>query len=157
MYKKLIAAATIVVAASALAGLATAGGATTHQEVAFSYANNNPSRMTLTPLTSGSILADHGSTSWCCWTQKTVRQGSEQLDVDNPLATFVGRHGSVTWRERVTWLDPTNGYSVATGTWRIVHGTGAYEHLVGHGHLALISGTGDKTLTYRSVGPVPGG
>ena len=156
MYKKLIAAAAIVVAATALAGLATASGAATRQEVAFSYANNNPS-MTLTPLTSGSILADHGSASWCCWTQKTVQQDGEQLDVNNPLATFVGKRGSLTWRERITWVDLTNGYSIATGTWQIVHGTGAYAHLIGHGHLALVTGTGDKTLTYRAVGLVAGG
>jgi hypothetical protein len=157
MYKKLIAAAAIAVVATALAGLASAGRAATHQEVAFSYANNDPSKMTLTPLTSGAILADRGSTSWCCWTQKTVQQDGEQLDVNNPLATFVGKHGSLTWREQITWLDLTNGYSIATGTWRIVRGTGAYEHLIGHGHLALISGMGNKTLTYRAVGLVAGG
>jgi hypothetical protein len=157
MYKKLISAAAIAVAATALAGLASAGGAATQQEVAFSYANNNASKMTLAPLTSGSILADYGSASWCCWTQKTVRQDGEQLDVDNPLATFVGKRGSLTWRERITWLDLTNGYSVATGTWQIVRGTGAYEHVTGHGHLALITSTGDKIVTYRAAGLVAGG
>jgi len=157
MYKKLIAAAAIAVAAPALAGLATAGGAATRQEVAFSYANNNPSKMTLTPLTSGSILADHGSTSWCCWTQKTVQQDGEQLAVNNPLATFVGKRGSLTWRERITWVDLTNRYSVATGTWRIVRGSGAYQHVAGHGHVAFISGAGGKVLSYRAVGLVDQG
>jgi hypothetical protein len=157
MHKKLIAAAVIAVSAAALTGLATAGGATTHQQVAFSYANSNPAKTTLTPLSSGSVLVDHGSTSWCCWTQKTVTQDGEQLDVNNPLATFTGARGSITWRERITWVDLTNGYSIATGTWRIVRGTGAYTHLVGNGHLALINGIGDKTVTYRAVGLVVGG
>ena len=63
MYKKLTATAAIAVAATALAGLATASGAATQQGIAFSYANGS-AKMTLTPLTPGSILADRGSTSW---------------------------------------------------------------------------------------------
>jgi hypothetical protein len=157
MHTKLIAVAAIVVAATALTGLATAGGATTQQQVAFTYTNNDPSKMMLAPLTSGSIQPDHGATSWCCWTQRTVRQDGEQLEVNNPLATFAGAHGTLTWRERITWLDLPSGYSIATGTWRIVSGTGAYAHVTGHGHLALVSRTGDTALTYRAVGLVAGG
>jgi hypothetical protein len=159
MYKKLIAAVAIAVTAIVPPVLATAGGATTHQEVAFTYANGkgNAAKMTLTPLTPGSVLADHGSTSWCCWTEKTVQQDGQRLDVADPLATFVGRRGSLTWRERITWLDLTNGYSVATGTWRIVRGSGAYARLVGHGHVAFITGAGNRTLTYRAVGLLVGG
>jgi hypothetical protein len=108
-------------------------------------------------LTSGSILADHGPTSWCCWTQKTIKEDGERLDVNNPLARFDGKRGTITWRERIVWRDLTNGYSIATGTWRIVHGTGAYAHLAGQGHIALISDSGDNTLTYRAVGLVAGG
>lgn len=154
MYKKLIAVVLLAVVAAAAAGFATAGGTGGQQLIAFSYGNGNSARMTLTPLTSGSVPVDHGSTSWCCWTQKDVRQDGEQLAVNNPLATFVGKHGSVVWREQITWLDLTNGYSVATGTWKIVRGTGAYRHLAGHGHVALISGAGDKVISYRAVGLV---
>lgn len=156
MYKKLTATAAIAVAATALAGLATASGAATQQGIAFSYANGS-AKMTLTPLTPGSILADRGSTSWCCWTQKTVQQDGEQLAVNNPLATFVGKRGSLTWREQITWVDLTNGYSVATGTWRIVRGSGAYQHLAGHGHVAFISNASNKVLSYRAVGLVDQG
>jgi ABC-type transport system substrate-binding protein len=152
VHRKLITAAAIAAAATAMSGLATAGGTATRQEIALTYANGNAAKMTLTPLTSGSVVADHGSTSWCCWTQKTVQQDGEQLDVNNPLATFVGTRGSLTWREQVTWHDLTNGYSVATGTWRIVRGSGAYQHLTGQGHVVFISGSGDKVLTYRAIG-----
>jgi hypothetical protein len=157
MVKKLIAVAATAVAATAVAGLASAGGAATQQQIAFSYGNGNPANMSLAPISSGAVLADRGSTSWCCWTRKSVQQDGEQLDVNNPLATFVGKRGSLTWREQITWLDLTSDYSIATGTWRIVHGTGAYEHLIGHGHLALVSGAGNKILTYRAVGLVAGG
>ena len=39
---------------------------------------------------------------------------------------------------------------MATGTWKVVRGTGAYEHLAGHGHLVFIK-RGGKTLTFRAV------
>jgi hypothetical protein len=154
MYTKLIAMAAIAVAATVVTGLAAAGGAATRQEIAFTYSNGNASKMALTPLTSGSVLSDSGSASWCCWSQRTVQQDGEQLDLNNPLATFVGKRGSLTWREQITWHDLTNGYSVASGTWRIVRGTGAYAHLVGRGHVTLIDGAGDKVLTFRAVGLV---
>jgi hypothetical protein len=151
VHRKLIAAAAIATAATAMTGLATAGGTVTHQKIVFTYANGKAANMTLTPLTSGSVVADHGSTSWCCWSQKTIQQDGDQLDINNPLATFVGTRGSLIWREQITWHDLPNGYSVATGTWKIVRGTGAYAHVAGHGHLAFISGAGDKVLTYRAV------
>ena len=157
MYKMLIAAAATVATATALGGLAFARGTSSPQQIAFSYANGNASKMTLTPLTSGSIVADRGSTSWCCWSQKTIQQDGEQLDVNNPLATFHSKRGSLTWREQITWVNLTDGYSIATGTWRIVRGSGAYQHLTGHGHVAFISTAGTKILSYRAVGLVDEG
>jgi len=152
MHTKLVtAAAAVVLAAAALAGLASAGGATKQQQIALSYGDGNPAKVALTPLTPGAILADQGSTSWCCWTQKTVRQDGRQLEVDNPLATFVGKRGSLVWREQITWIDLTDGYSVANGTWRIVSGSGAYRHLSGHGHVVFVN-VGSKVMSYRAVG-----
>ena len=157
MSRKLIAAAAIAVAATALAGLAHAGRGATHQQIALSYANADASKVTLTPITPGSIAADTGSTTWCCFTEKTIRQDGQQLDVNTPLATFVGKHGTLVWRERITWVDLTNGYSIATGTWRIVRGTGAYQHASGQGHLAFVSTSGTRVLSYRAVGIVAAG
>jgi hypothetical protein len=152
MQRKLIAVVAIAVAAAVLVGLASATGAATRQQIAFSYANGNASKVTLTPLTAGSVLADLGATSWCCWTQKTIQQDGEQLDVNNPMARFAGKRGSITWREQITWVSLDGGYSIATGTWRIVRGSGAYQHLEGHGHVALISNGSNKVLSYRAVG-----
>jgi len=152
MHKKLIATAALV-AAAVVAGVAS-GGAATQQQIAFVYANGNPGKMTLTPLTSGPVARDSGSTSWCCWTQKFVRRDGESVEIDNPLATFVGKRGSLTWRERITWVNSGNGYFITTGTWKVAGGTGAYKHLAGRGHLAFVSGAGDKVLTFRAVGLV---
>jgi hypothetical protein len=152
MYGKLIGAAATVVLALTLAGLAFGRGTATHQQIAFSYGNGDAAKVALTPLTSGSILADQGSTSWCCWSQKTIEQDGEQLDVNNPLATFVGKRGSLVWREQITWVNLASGYSIATGTWRVVRGSGAYRHLTGHGHVALVMNASSKVLSYRAVG-----
>jgi hypothetical protein len=157
MSRKLIAAAALTLTAVALAGLAHAGRVAAHQQIAMSYANGNASKVTLTPITPGSIAADTGSTTWCCFTEKTIRQDGQLLDVDNPLATFVGKNGTLVWRERITWVDLANGYSIATGTWRIVRGTGAYEHATGQGHLAFVSTAGTRILSYRAVGLVAAG
>jgi hypothetical protein len=150
MRKKLIAAAAIALVAAAVAGMATARGAATRQQIAFTYENGKASATKLTTLGSGPLQGDSGSTNWCCWTQKEVEQDGDVLDVNNPLATFAGKNGSLTWRERITWHDLVDNYFVATGTWRIVRGTGAYEHLSGQGHLVLIQ-RGGKTLTFRAV------
>jgi hypothetical protein len=157
MSRKLIAAAALTVTAAALAGLAHAGRVATRQQIALSYTNADASKVTLTPLTRGPIAADTGSTTWCCFTEKTIRQDGQQLDVDNPLATFVGKHGTLVWRERITWVDLANGYSIATGTWRIVRGTGAYQHATGQGHLAFVSMSGTRILSYRAVALVAAG
>ena len=56
MHKSVLATAVFVVAAAILAGVAT-GGAATQQRIAFGYTNGNPDKMSLTPLTSGPVLA----------------------------------------------------------------------------------------------------
>lgn len=153
MHKRMIATAALLVVAATVTAIA-AGGAATRQQVAFEYTNGNPGKMRLMPLTAGPVLRDSGSTSWCCWTQKFVRQDGDSVEIDNPLATFTGRRGSLTWRERITWIDSGDGYAVTTGTWKIERGTGAYRHLAGRGHLAFISGIGDRVVSFRAVGLV---
>jgi hypothetical protein len=39
-------------------------------------------------------------------------------------------------RHRIEWVDAGNGYTVGTGTWTIVRGTGAYAHVTGGGRSA---------------------
>jgi hypothetical protein len=39
----------------------------------------------------------------------------------------MGKRGTFRWRARIEWVDRGNGYSVGTGTWKIVRGTGAYK------------------------------
>ena len=41
-------------------------------------------------------------------------------------------------RNRIEWIDIGNGYVVGNHTWKVVRGTGAYAHLVGHGRGAVV-------------------
>jgi len=50
--------------------------------------------------------------------------------------TLTGRHGVLTVRYRIEWVDAGHGYSVGTGTWHVVRGTGAYALLTGYGRSA---------------------
>ena len=144
MYAKLSAVAALVVAAVfVVTGMASAGGAATHQRIEI-VSQSDGATFTLTPLTSGPIKADSGTATACCWTRRFIRRDGESIEIDNPLRTFQGKQGSFAWRARIAWVDLGSGYAVATGSWKIVHGTGAYAHLQGHGRVALIGDPNDQ-------------
>lgn len=139
MYAKLSAVAALVVAAVFVAtGMASAGGAAAHQRIAI-VSPADGATFTLTPLTSGPIKADSGTATACCWTRRFIRRDGQSIEIDNPLRTFQGKQGSFAWRARIAWVDLGSGYSVGTGSWKIVHGTGAYAHLKGHGRVANVT------------------
>jgi hypothetical protein len=54
------------------------------------------------------------------------------------VTEFVGRRGMFAIRQRLDLVAAGNGHMVATGTWRVVLGTGAYAHLAGSGRLATV-------------------
>jgi hypothetical protein len=113
----------------------------------------NSGTFVLTPLTSGSIRRDSGTATACCWTQRSIRRDGQAIDIDSPvLRTFQGKRGTFVWRARIAWVDSGSGYSVGTGTWKIVRGTGAYAHLEGNGRVALVTGANDQGVADRAEG-----
>jgi hypothetical protein len=93
----------------------------------------------LAPLTSGPLTRDSGTATSGCWTRRFIQRGGQSVEVDNPRRTFEGKRVASAWRARITWVDLGRGYSVGTGTWKIVHGTGAYARVEEHGRIALIT------------------
>jgi len=154
MYRKLMAAVALVVAAAVITGMASASHTAALQRIAISFPKGSTDSFVLTPLTSGSIQRDAGSSSACCWTRRFYKRDGQEVEVDNPLKTFVGKLGTFEWRAQVSFVDAGNGYSVSTGTWKIVGGTGAYKHLGGHGRLAGIDNPGDLQGTLHAEGLV---
>jgi hypothetical protein len=155
MHAKLsLAAAAVGLAAAILTGIATGGQTAAAERVAITSPHGNSALFVLTPLTHGPILRDSGTATACCWTQRFIQRNGQSIEINNPLRTFTGKHGTFTWRAQIGWVDLDSGYSVGTGTWKIVRGTGAYAHLEGHGRIAIITGANDQGLADRAEGLV---
>jgi hypothetical protein len=83
-----------------------------------------------------------------------MRDG-QSIEIDDPLKTYYGKRGTFALRIVVEWVDAGNGYSIGSGTWKIVKGTRAYAHLTGNGRLAVVSPTsGGADVTWQAEGYV---
>jgi hypothetical protein len=141
MHTKLSAAGALAVAAAVATGAAMGGHAAAQQRIAITSPGSIDSGVfVLAPLTSGPIRRDSGTRTWCCWTRRFSQRDGQAIEIDNPvLETFKGKHGTFSWRAQVVWIDLEKGYSMGTGTWKILRGTGAYAHLEGHGRMAFVN------------------
>ena len=154
MHRRLSAVAALSVAAALLTGIATAGRAAAPQRIAITSPHGNSELFVLTPLTSGPVVRDAGTATACCWSRRFTQRDGQAIEIDNPLRTFEGKRGTFTWRAQIAWVDLDRGYSIGTGTWKIVRGTGAYAHLEGHGRIAIITGANEQGVADRAEGLV---
>jgi hypothetical protein len=154
MHRKLWGAAALIVAAAVVTGVATAGQAAAQQRIAITSPSGNSAAFVLKPLTSGPVLRDSGTATACCWSRRFIQRDGQSIEIDNPLRTFAGKRGTFVWRARIEWVNAGSGYSVGTGTWKIVRGTGAYTHLEGHGRVAVITAANDQGVADRAEGLV---
>lgn len=60
------------------------------------------------------------------------------------LTEYSGKRGTLLVRQQLEFVAAGNGYTVGTGTWRIVGGTGAYAGMTGSGRQGYV-------LTRRGV------
>jgi len=127
----------LAVAAAVVSAGAAAGPGPLGQRIAITYSDGTADGFVLRPIAPGPVAADSGTTSACCWGDHWIKRDGQEIEVNDPLKTFYGNHGRFAYRARIEWVDAGNGYSVGTGTWRIVSGTGVYSHLEGGGRLAL--------------------
>jgi hypothetical protein len=146
------AAAALGVAAAVVTGIATAGHTAAKERVAITSPHGNSAIFVLNPLTPGRIVRDSGTATSCCWTRRFIRRDGQSIEINNPIRTFTGKRGTFSWRAQIGWVDLDSGYSIGTGTWKIVRGTGAYTHLEGHGRIAIISGPSDQGVANRAEG-----
>ena len=132
MRKTLIAAATLATAAVLVTVAAARPGSTTQRLSIMEKGG----QFVLTPTSSGAIQHDSGAFSSCCWTTRHVVRAGRRLDLDNPLLTLTGKNGTLKLRNHIIWVDVPDQWSIFTGTWKVVGGTGAYAGLSGHGRVA---------------------
>jgi hypothetical protein len=146
MSTKLIALA-CVVAAGAVTAFADAGHGVTKQRVAIEHKG---STFVLTPLTTGAVKPDKGSITFCCWTEHNTIRDGEAIDINDPQMTLTGKLGTLVARNRIGYVDIYNGWSIFTGTWTVVSGTGQYAGLTGGGRGAGIAPpTGDTKASFE--------
>jgi hypothetical protein len=154
MHTKLSALTALVVAAAIVTGVASGTPAATTQRIAITHTSGTPEDAVLMPLVSGALVRDSGELSFCCWSQRFTQRNGQAVEIDNPLTTFTSKRGSFTWRAVIDWVDSGNDYSVGTGTWMIVSGTGVYKHLGGKGRIVVLQHPGDKVVAMRAEGLV---
>jgi len=135
MFTKVIALGCIV-AAAAYTAAADAGHVVTKQRVAIEHTGSS---FVLTPLTPGAVKRDVGTISFCCWTEHPTIHDGEAVDINDPEMTITGKRGTLVARNRVGYVDLMHGWSIFTGTWTVISGTGQYAGLVGGGRGAGVA------------------
>jgi hypothetical protein len=139
-----------VAATVTVTSVAAAGSATTKQRVQIDlkYPGNT---FVLTPLQAGAIERDSGKQG--CdrgpSQREVLRDGQTGWIWDCPAWTFVGKQGKLVLRSRYTWIEAGGTYNVATGTWKVVDGTGQYSRVIGGGRSARVGTASLERARYQ--------
>jgi hypothetical protein len=138
-----------------IASVAAASADAVKQRIAISAKPDDsaPGRFVLTPLGPGALKRDSGKVRVAISSGPTVMRQGQKVSIYNITFKYTGKRGSLTIRERSEWVDVSNenapGYnyrpSVATGTWKVVAGTGQYAKIAGGGRSAH-AGMGQQWL-----------
>ena len=140
-------------AAVMLTSVASAGADATKQRVQIDMKIHPKKTFVLSPLQGGAIENDSGKQS-CDGepTKRTVyRDGQEAFLWDCGAWTFTGKRGTLVLRSQFTWIEAGGPYNIATGTWKVVRGTGQYARVTGGGRSAQV-GAGSKEWLARYQG-----
>ena len=92
----------------------------------------------LAPLKTGVVELDKGSFTYVAGNPKIVYRDGQLLEIVNGTDTLNGKNGKIVIRWRVESVSAGAGNEIGIGTWTIVKGTGAYEHLRGSGRLGVM-------------------
>jgi hypothetical protein len=133
MRKTLIGGVALVAMAAAFTAVAAGGTHSAAQRVRIEVTGSGPFTFVLRPMSKGKIQHDTGPMGFCCWRSWNVTRAGASLEVTNPRLTLLGAQGTLRIRQRIEWVELPDGYSMWTGTWKVVGGTGAYAGLSGHG------------------------
>lgn len=119
--------------------VAAAGPAATKQRVAIAIKGNDSGLGTfvLTPLQAGALKADAGTANVVIRGPKVVIRDGQRVEIFNSTWTFSGKHGTLTTRERLDWIDTGDAF-IGVGTWRVVRATGEYVGVTGNGRSAHV-------------------
>ena len=141
----------VLAAALALTSVAASGPAPTKQRVQIDMKIHPKKTFVLTPLQGGAIANDSGKQS-CDGepTKRTVyRDGQEAFPWDCGAWTFTGKRGTLVLRSQFTWIEAGGPFNIATGTWKVVRGTGQYAGVTGGGRSAQVGAPSGWLARYQ--------
>ena len=126
----------VLAAAVTLTSVAAAGSDAAKQRVAIvsqAAKTTEVSPFVLTPLQSGRLKRDSGTTTSAIPAERVVMRAGQRVSIYEGVVTLKGKRGTLVTRYRSEYVDGGNGYHVGTGTWKVVRGTGQYARITGGG------------------------
>ena len=138
MRKTLIAVVALLAIAATLVAAASGGTDSSKQRVRIDVKGLDWIAFVLRPMSHGRVQSDNGAAAFCCWRSWSVTRAGARLEVTNPLITLSGKRGTLKIRERIEWVGLPDDWSIQTGTWKVVGGTGTFAGLSGHGRIASV-------------------
>jgi hypothetical protein len=153
MRRMLTTIALLAASAATLTAVATAEPRATRQQVDLQLTGGGS--FVLAPMTLGAVKRDTGVAQACCWTRRFVTRDGITSEIDDPQMTLVGKRGRLVLRNRIEFFDILDGWTVITGTWKVVRGTGDYAGLTGGGRAAgvILANGNEKALFRGFIGP----
>lgn len=133
MRKTLTAAVALLAIAAIFVAVAAGGTGSAKQRVRIEVKGTDPFAF---EMRRGGAETDLGSATFCCWSSWDVIRAGAKVEVNNPRLTLHGDGGILKIRERIEWTPLPDGWSVFTGTWKVVGGTRGYAGFSGHGRVA---------------------
>jgi hypothetical protein len=137
-------------AAITLASVASAGPTATKQRVQFDtkYPGHT---FTLMALQTGALKGDSGSAR--CTEEsdqrEVLRDGQQAWVWDCSTFVITGKRGTLVLRSTYTWIEAGGPYNIATGTWKVVRGTGVYAGVTGGGRSARVGTVSTERARYQ--------
>ena len=135
MSRRFIAVLLVAATGAVLASAGAAGDVAKKQRVAIT-AKQGVYSFVLTPLRPGSVQRDSGTASWGNPPDHTIVRDGQTIEVNDVNAALTGKRGTMTIHFHIEWVNAGGHYTVGTGTWRVVRGTGAYVRVAGSGRSA---------------------
>jgi hypothetical protein len=135
-----------VASAAALTPPATAGPDAARQRVAISVTMSSGTAV-LTPLNHGPLGRDTGTFGgdWSPSPDRTIIRDGQKVEIYSVVWTFRGARGTLVFRALAEWIDIGQDLNrdgqpdgIATGTWKVVRGTGRYAKATGGGRGAQL-------------------
>jgi hypothetical protein len=136
---------------------ASAGAEVTKQRVQIDMKISPKKTFVLTPLQGGAIENDSGKQSCDGEPRKRTvyRDGQEAYPWSCDAWTFTGKRGTLVLRSQFTWIEAGGPYNIATGTWKVVRGTGQYAGITGRGRSAQVGGPSGWLARYQGFLTLP--